>query len=222
MALEAGDRGSPAAGAPHATSIAVWDVGSAPIQDTDFKIKVGVKCALGCSLAGQPVAVHDHEGAEIATGILNPAPYSDAIDLYWAEVTLRAPASVGTYKWQIRLPEPLLEPAHQGATFTFGFRVVAKPEHVATLEVVNRNTKAPVANARVTLRPYGGHTDSSGVIRLAAAAGEYVLFVTKGEYDTLRMNVTVTGDTTFRAELTPARFVEDYRGNMLKVEKKTQ
>ena len=208
-------------GAAHATSIAVWDVGSPVILDTDFKIKVGVKCALGCSLAGQAVEVFDHEGAEAAIAILGPAPYSETIALYWSEVGLRAPASKGTYKWQVRLCKPSLESAHDDASFTFGFSVAGKPEHAVTIEVVNRDTSAPVANARVTLRPYGGHTDSNGVTNLAAAAGDYVLYVTKGEYDNFRTNVTVTGDTTVRAELTPARFIEDYRGNMLKVEKKS-
>ncbi len=207
---------------PHATSIAVWDISSPVILDTDFKIKVGVKCALGCSLAGQPIAVHDQKGTEVATGTLSPAPYSETIDLYWAEVGLKAPASIGMYKFQVRLPKPDLIPAHDVASFAFGFSVVGKPEHAVMVEVVNRDTNAPVVNARVTLRPYGGRTDSNGVTNLTAAAGDYVLFVTKGEYDNFRMNVTVTGDTTVRAELSPARFVEDYRGNMWKVEKKTR
>ncbi len=207
---------------PHATSMAVWDVGSPVILDTDFTIKVGVKCTLGCSLAGQPVTIHDHEGAEVAAAILSPARYAESIDLYWAEMELRAPASQGTYKFQARLPKPALEPAHADASFTFSFTVVGKPEHAVTVEVVNRNSNAPIANARVTLRPYVGQSDSSGMITLVAAAGDYVLYVTKGEYDNFRTNVTVNGDMTVRAELTPARFIEDYRGNLLKVEKKTQ
>ncbi len=207
--------------APHATSIAVWDIGSPVILDTDFRIKIGAKCARGCRLAGQQVVVNNLEGTTVATGVLSAAPYSQAIDLYWTEVKLRAPASKGIHKMQVVLPKPALEPAHEAAVFTFSLSVAEKAEHAVTVEIVNRDTKAPVANARVTLRPYGGHADSSGLFRLAAAAGDYVLHVTKGEYDNLRMNVTVTGDTTIRAELTPARFVEDYRGNLWKVEKKT-
>ncbi len=205
---------------PHATSMAVWDVTSPVIVGADFTVKVGVKCATGCSLANENIEIYDHEGASVATGTLGDVPYSNTDDLYWAEVALTAPAAKGTYTWEVKLPRPGLELPHEGTSFKFGFSAAREPKHAVTIEVVNQETKAPVANAHVMLRPYSGHTDGKGVVKLKAAEGEYILYVAKDEYETYRATVEVAGDTTIQAELLPALFVEDYRGNLSKVERR--
>lgn len=205
---------------PHGTGMAVWDVASPVVVDTDFRIKVGVKCAAGCNLAGEEIAIYDHEGARVATGVLGDIPYSNTVDLYWTEVALTAPATKGTYTWEARLPKPGLELPHEGVSFKFSFSVAGQPKNAVTIQVVNQETKAPVANARVMLRPYSGHTDDEGVVTLKAADGEYTLYVTKGEYENYQATVQVNGDATIRAELIPALFREDYRGNLWKVERK--
>ena len=205
---------------PHVTSMAVWDVESPLIVDTDFKLKVGVKCSVGCNLARENIEFYDHEGVKVATATLGDVPYSDRVELYWTEVVLRSPATPGVYRWEARLPKPGLEPAHAGASFHFGFSVAKQPEYAVSIEVVDQVTNAPVANARVMLRPYSSHTDDKGVAMLETAGGEYTLYVTTAEYETFQATVTVAGDATIQALLTPALFKEDYRGNLWKVERK--
>ena len=205
---------------PHATSMAVWDVVSPLVLDTNFRLKVGAKCSAGCNLAGEEIEIYDHAGAKVATGVLGGIPYSDTVDLYWTEVELTAPATPGTYRWEVKLPKPRPELPHAGAALPFSFNAAKRPEHAVTIEVVNQATMAPVAHARVMLRPYSGRTDDKGEVKLAAAGGEYILFVMKGEYETFQTTVNVAGDTTIRAELIPALFQEDYRGNLWKVERK--
>lgn len=204
---------------PHATSMAVWDVASPVVVDTAFKLKVGVKCSAGCNLAGEEIEIYDHEGVKIATGTLGDVPYADRVDLYWAEVEVTAPATKGAYRWEAVLAQPRLETPHREASYKFGFSSAERPEHTVTVEVVDQETEAPVANARVMLRPYSSRTDESGMATLAAAGGEYKLDVTKEKYDTFATTVTVTGDASIRVELEPSLYREDYRGNLWKVER---
>lgn len=204
----------------HTTSLAVWGITSPLVLGTHFTVKVGGKCSAGCNLAGQAVEIYDHTGTSVASGTLGGIPYSDAVDLYWTEVVLKAPAMQGAYVWEAKLSKPSLELPHEAASLKFGFSAAAQAQHTVTLVVVNQATKAPVAKAHVMLRPYSGTTDDQGVVTLTAAAGEYKLFITKGEYDTYETKVTVAGDATIEAEMIPALFREDYRGNLWKVEKK--
>jgi hypothetical protein len=204
---------------PHATSIAVWDVPSPLVLGMDFKLKVGVKCSVGCNLAGQEIEIYDHEGEQVATGVLGGVPYSDTLDLYWTEVALTAPATKGTYTWEVKLTKPDLELPHEGASFRFGFSTTKQPQCVVTIEAVDQETQSPVVHAHVMLRPYSGYTDDKGLIKLEAAEGEYKLYITKGEYETFLAPVHIAGDVTLQAELIPAVFKEDYRGNLWKVER---
>ena len=83
---------------PHATSMAVWDVASPTVLDTNFKLKAGVKCSVECNLTGKEIEIYDHEGAKVATGTLGGVPYSDTVDLYWTEVELKAPGTERYYR----------------------------------------------------------------------------------------------------------------------------
>lgn len=206
---------------PHATSLAVWDITSPVVTDAELRLKVGVKCAAGCSLAGAAVEVYDGAGAKVATGRLGDVPYADKVGLYWTEVALPSPAAPGVYQWEVRLPPaPEQKLPHSTAAIKFGFVAAGPPKNTVTVQLVNQATQAPVARARVLLRPYSGFTDDQGAVKLAAADGEYKLVVVKGEYETYHATVGVASDMTVRAELIPARFVEDYRGNLLRVEQK--
>lgn len=205
---------------PHVTSIAVWDIPSPLVVDTDFKIKIGVKCTGGCNLGGQTIEIYDHAGARVTSGILGDLPFSHSLDLYWTEVELRSPPTKGVYQWAVRLPRPDLELPHQAASLNFGFSAAEKPEHAVTITVTNQESKAPVANAHVMFRPYSGHTDDQGVVKLEAAAGEYRLHVSHCDYDSFQATVSVTGDATIQAALSPVQYTVDYRGNLWKVKSK--
>jgi len=198
---------------PHTTSIAVSGVPSPIALGDEFRIKVEVKCAAGCKLAGQEIEIYDHQGAKVATGTLGDVPSPDATALSCAEVTLEAPSQEGRYRWTARFPKPDLELAHEEAFCTFAFGTAKQPEHVVTIEVMDKDTKTPIKNAQVLLRPrlyrgsaYKSRTDEGGVARVSVPTGNYQLYVSWDGKDTLLSSVEVTGDVTLKAEpLTPER-----------------
>ena len=163
----------------HATSMAVWNVSSPVVVGTSLQLTTGVKCSGDCDLSGQEIEIFDHEGAKIATGILNSAPYSDKVDLYWTEVELEAPDTKGSYRWDIRFPEPKLALPHEATLHPFGFSAVDRPDCTVTVEVVDKEKDRPIKDARILLRPdmHRGSTDERGVAKLQVPKGEYWLLV---------------------------------------------
>jgi hypothetical protein len=192
----------------HATSVEVWDVPSPIGLGDEFKIKVGVKCSSDCVLAGQKIEIYDHEGVEVATGTLGDDPLPDTTALYWAEVEIEAPDVEGRPRWTIKFPQPDLELPHEEASCLFTFVTARHPEHVVTVEVVDKDTKTPTANARVRLRPrvyrgstYLAHTGEDGVARLNVPRGVYQLYVWGEQYEKMLPSVEVESDLTVEAEL---------------------
>jgi hypothetical protein len=192
---------------PHATSIAVWDVPSPIAFNDKFKIKVGVRCSAECSLTDKKIAIYGQKGKKVATGALGGVPWPGTSALYWAEVGLEAPGVEGYYRWRVKFPKPDLELPHEEASYHFGFTTARPPEHVVTVEVIDKNTKAPIKGAHVLLRPhsgypYRGYTDEGGVAKLEVPKGEYTLYASKGdEYQTFQTTVEITDDATIKAEL---------------------
>lgn len=191
---------------PHRTSIAVWDVPS-PIAFSDkFKIKVGVKCAAECSLTGKQIEVYNEKGEKVASGTLGETPLPQTSALYWAKVELEAPGVERYYRWTVKFSKPDLELPHEEASYNFGFTTARPPEHVVTVEVIDKNTKTPIKNALVTLHscgtPYRNRTDDGGVAKLKVPKGEYQLYASKGdEHETFQTTVEITDDATIKAEL---------------------
>jgi hypothetical protein len=190
----------------HTTSIAVWDVPSPVAFGNEFKLKVGVRCSAECKLTGKDIEIYDHEGAKVATGTLGDVPWSGATALYWAEVELKAPSPEGYYTWEVKFPKPDLELPHEGASYNFGFGAARQPEHVVTVEVIDKDVKTPIKNAHILLHPHRGYvyrsrTDERGVARVNVPKGEYELCATKDEYETFQTTVEVAGDIAIKAEL---------------------
>jgi hypothetical protein len=186
---------------PHATSMAVWDVPSPIVFNTRFKLKVGVRCSAECNLTGKEVAIYDHEGAKVATGTLGDVPWSGTSALYWAEVELEAPGTEGCYAWEAKFPKPDLELPHEGASYAFAFGTARQPEHVVTVEVLDKATNTPIRHADVILHPYRDHTDERGMARLMVPKGEYELYVSGSDRKTFQTTVKVAGDVAIKAEL---------------------
>ena len=191
---------------PHATTIAVWDVPSPIAFDDKFKIKVGVKCSAECKLMDKEIRIYAHRGKKVATGALGGVPWPGTSALYWAEVELEAPGTEGYHKWVVKFPKPALDLPHEGASYNFAFTTARPPEHVVTVEVIAQDTKTPLKNAFVLLRPqsgypYRGYTDEGGVARVQVPKGEYKIYVSKGEYKELQTTAEVDSDLTIRVEL---------------------
>ena len=99
------------AAASHATSIAVWGVPSPVAADGRFTVRVGVKCAAGCPLTGQPVAVRNEAGAGVGRGRLGAVPEPGTRALYRTDLTLTAPAREGVHAWTVVFAAAGTDPA---------------------------------------------------------------------------------------------------------------
>ena len=187
---------------PHATSIAVWDVPSPTASGDEFRIKVGVKCSAECKLTDKEVEIYDHEGAKVATVTLGDVPWSATSALYWAEVELGAPGAEGYYAWTVGFPKPDLGLPHEDVSYEFGFTTASPPEHLVTVEVTDKRTKAPIKGAYVVVQPYRGHTDEGGVATLEITEGKHELYVSIDNYATFHTTIEATGDVTVKAEMT--------------------
>lgn len=187
---------------PHATSIAIWNVPSYVMGNDRFGIKVGVQCCAECNLAGQIIEVCNDEQVQLATATLGDEPLPATNALHWAEVELQAPDAEGLFNWTVRLPRPELALAHDEATQSFAFRVARAPEHVVTVEIVDKVEGNPIASAQVILHPYRGFSDERGIARIGVATGDYDLWIPKIlKYRKFVKTVHVDGDIELRAEL---------------------
>jgi len=191
---------------PHSTSMAVWDAPSPIVVSDKFKLKVGVRCSAECKLTGQEVEIYDQGGGKVATGTLGDVPWQDTAGLYWAEVEVEAPITEGFYSLDVKFPKPDLELPHEGAASSFASRTVRPPEHVVTVEVIDKEKNTPLKKAVVTLHSsgttYREYTDEGGVAKLSVPKGEYELLAVTIDYLEFRMAAyEVAGDATIKAEL---------------------
>ena len=128
-----------------------------------------------------------------------------------AEVELEAPGTEGRFSWTVRFPEPDMELPHEAASYTFTFSTARQPEHVVTVEVIDKSTKTPIENASVLLHPYSGYTDAYGVAKVRVPKGEYKLYASKSaDYERFQRIVMVASDVAIKAELVvPHVLVQD-------------
>ncbi len=190
---------------PHITSMAVWDVPSPIAFNARFKLKVGVKCSAECKLTGKEIEILNHQGEKVATGMLGEFPWPASGALYWAEVELEAPATEGYHNWTVQFPNPDLELPHGEASYPLVFGVVRPPEHLVTVEVIDKDEKTPIMNAQVMLHPYRGFTDKHGMVKIGVTKGEYILCIPKHDkYKTFQKTVHVDSEVAFKAELAVA------------------
>ena len=194
--------------APHATSVVAWDIPSAIVVGERFRMKVGIKCSHGsddCQLTNRNFGIYDHNEAQVATGTLLGDRWPGTTGLYVAEVELEAPTGEGLYTWGVKFPgqNPGSDVGmpHAEGSIRFGVRVVGHPEHLVTVETVDKVSQTPLQGARVVMHPYKAVTDQRGVAEVRVAKGAYKLFVSQTRYLTFGLPVEVTADMTARAEL---------------------
>jgi hypothetical protein len=181
--------------------VVAWDAPSAVVVGERFKMKVGIKCSNECGLANRNFGIYDHEGTPIASATLNGEQWPGTAGLYVTAVELEAPAREGLYPWTVRVPGSDAGLPHAEGGVSFGVRVVSHPDHVVTVEAVDKDSQAPLRLARVVMHPYNAVTDERGVAELRVAKGTYKLFVTQTNYLTFGQPVEVTADMKARVEL---------------------
>jgi hypothetical protein len=191
----------------HATHIVVWDTPYAIEPGAAYRIKVGVKCAAGCSAAGRRIEIRDADGRRIAGAAVGDAAWPGTAALYYADVEVRAPASEGLHAWEASVGDAAGEtadgPAHAAASTRFQVRVVPAPQFVLKVIAVDARSGAPVPGAKVVVHPYRAMTNGLGVAEIRVARGSYRLFVSGCDRFPFRSDGEVTEDTTIRAELDP-------------------
>jgi hypothetical protein len=185
----------------HATRVLAWDAPPTVVAGDRFTIKIGIKCSSECVFANKAFEIYDHEGAEVAGGVLSDDIWPGTNGLYFRALELNAPSSAGLYNWSIKSAGKDLERPHAAGAATFSLRVVDPPECLVTVEAVDKASQEPVVGAQVALHPYKTVTDERGFAEIRVAKGAYALFVAKRKYLTLGLPVEVTADMTARAEL---------------------
>jgi len=193
---------------PHATSMAIWDVPS-PLQGTEFAVRVGVKCATCCVLAGQVVQVLDEAGVVVGEGRLGAAPLAGTDALYETLVALRAPERPGMGSRRvICVPGDLALP-HHGSSGTFTFRSLPPPEHTVTVRIVPEGTEASMADIEVRLGDYRAHTDLNGVARVGVPRGSHELSAWRVDIEPISSRLDVSGDAAVEVVAVPRRVVDE-------------
>jgi hypothetical protein len=186
---------------PHGTSLAVWAVPSPVVMGERFNIKVGAKSSAGSELKGKKILISDQAGAVIARGSLRETPWPGTSALYWTEVELPAATQEGMFWWSVNFAAAELETPHDGSTSKFSVAIVRPPEHRLTVEVFEKDTKAPIEDAQVRLGAYRAATDPSGRAEVAMPKGTYDLTVWKVGYEAPGRTVDIHEDVSIRIEV---------------------
>jgi hypothetical protein len=197
---------------PHAMSVNVWGLPSAIAAGECFGLKVGIKCSAECKLAGRPLSIFDHEGAQVGEANLLDDVWPGTSALYFAEVEAQAPLTTGDHEWHAEAPGSEQGVPHAAGSFTFTIKVVRPPDHEVTVEAFDSEKQTPIKGAHVLLHPYRALTDERGMAKVRVAKGCYRLFVSGFQYIAHQSIIDVAGDVTTRAELTlEPEGEEDYR-----------
>ena len=203
---------------PHAASLAVWDVPSPTPAGSPLRVKVGVRCAAACTLAGHRVQVRDEAGARVGGGTLGETPWKGTSALYWTSVELPPPAAEGVYSRTAVLVVPDAGPPHEAAPATFTLRADREPAHRATVRVIDERTRAPLAAVEVRVGRYLASTDQHGVAQVALPPGAFEVGIRKNGFRAAPVRVTVEGDIAVEIEAAACptqaelneRFFEEY------------
>ena len=185
----------------HATHVVAWDVPPAIVAGERFRMKVGIRCSSGCQLAHRRFEIRDHESAVVAAGSVSGEIWPGTSALHAAETELDAPLEAGLYTWSVIVPESDLGAPHAEGAVSVGVRAVSRPECLVTVEVVDKDSRAPLPGTHVVMHPFRAVTDDRGVAALRVARGAYTLFASQTRYLTLGLPVEVTADMTASAEL---------------------
>ena len=186
---------------PHETSLAVWDIPSPLPLGGSAKIKVGVRCAVGCPLIGQQVEILDSAQNKVAVTKTGPAPLPATTGLYWAEADIVAPVTEGPHLWTAQFSPLDLEIPHSASSLTFSLITVRPPEHRVTVEVIEAQTTAPIVAGEVRLGAFRTLTNGDGLAALEVPKGKYELNVWKMGYEFVTRNLEIDSDRTLRIEL---------------------
>jgi hypothetical protein len=193
---------------PHATSLAVWSSGS-PVKGSVFHATVGVKCASGCSLAGQMIEILDEHGDEVGRARLGDAPRRGTSSLYAADITLSAPERAGVIARWARFASTTLELPHEVTSASFTFRCLEPPDHTVTVRVGFEGIDPRKEGIEVRIGPYVAFTDERGVAKVLVSSGAHELTFWRADLEPTSTRLDVTGDAVVSLMAGPRRLVDE-------------
>jgi hypothetical protein len=179
---------------PHDTSLAVWDVPSPIVRGAAFEITVGAKCSVSCALAGAVIEIRDESDRLMGSGVLGDGALSETSALHATTIALKAPATCALHFWVASFAPCALPLPHHHATSRFSFVTVGEPEHAVSLKVVNRETRAPIEGAYVSLGVHRAVTDRMGTAKLFVPKGAFPVVVTSAGYKAPERTIKVAKD----------------------------
>jgi hypothetical protein len=189
-------------------SLAVWDVPMPAVAGETFSIKVGAKSASGRALTGCRVEVSDSTGAVVATGTLGAAPWPETEALYWAALSIPAPAQQQFSEYAVSLMPNPGEPAHHAVATRFTVAATAKPEYKLTVKVTEQTTAAALEGVEIRLGSFRARTNAAGQAKLQVCRGEYRLQLCRTAHIAPAKPINIDGDTNI--ELTMVHVPEDH------------
>ena len=159
----------------HDVHLNAWDLPAAITAGEAFRFHVGMKCSNGCKLDGGAFTVRDERGTIVASGRLPGAIWPRSGALQYAEVRAVAPPDIGSHHWTLEFAGPSEGIAHSPGALSIPVRTVAAPDHEITIEVVDRESGAPLEGVNLIMHPYRATTDRNGLARMKVAADHYEL-----------------------------------------------
>src|SRR5258708_12983020 len=159
----------------HDVQLNAWVRPSAITAGEAFRFPVGMKCSNGCKLDGGAFTVRDERGTIVAFGRLPGAIWPRSGALQYAEVRAVAPPDIGLHHWTLEFAGPSEGIAHSPGALSIHVRTVAAPDHEITIEVVDRESGAPLEGVNLIMHPYRATTDRNGLARMKVAADHYGL-----------------------------------------------
>lgn len=184
----------------HRASLAAWDVTSPVVAGQTLSVTVGAKCGAGCDMSGHRIELRDDGGHVVARGSPGDTPWPGTEALYWTKLEAAAPDAPGLRQWSLAFVPAEVGPPHQDASTTISFMVVPPGKHRVEVCVVERETRAPLAEAQLRLGYHRGETDSSGRACFTVAPGEHNLFVWKADHEIPELTLDVAADMEVRLE----------------------
>lgn len=185
----------------HIAKLSVWDLPPAITIGERFTLKAGIKCSAGCNLAGSELGIFDADGTQLGTGTLRDDVWPGTSALYFADMDVTAPVTVGDHTWEVRVPASHSGVPHASGAHAFTVKAVNVADCEVTIEAFDAEKQRPISGARIVMHPYRAVTGADGTAKIRLVKGTYKLLVGATRYFATAQTVDVTEDVTLRTEL---------------------
>lgn len=185
----------------HDLTLTVWDVPLAVERGARFRVQAGLRCSAGCDLSAQAITIGREGGADAVTTRTGHTPKAGTDAVYWTEIELDAPPDDGKAVWECAATAIGLAHPHAEAVAQIAVNVVPPAKHRIRVSVVDAETSAPIARAKVVAHPFRTFTDAEGRAELRLPPGRRRLFVSGPDHIPYQVEGDVTEDIEIIAAL---------------------